>query len=328
MLSNNLVSIIVPTFNFGNLIEDTLHSVRHQSYHEFECIVVDDGSTDDTPERVATVTKKDSRFVYHYQNNRGLGSARNVGINKSRGDYVQFLDSDDLLEPEKIARQVDYLEQHPVVDIVYGLAVYFDSEPPVAPAAVSESELAVNPRLSANDPSQLKSFMRPWMPVNAPLIRRQVIDGVGEFEATIRQVEDWDYWIRCAAGGFKFQFCDWENARALVRSHPASMSKNRADALGQYLLLRAKIARHPYPVEVLSENDRLRRELIGLHGVEEFGRGRIFKGLTAMVKASWFASTPRAKAKWLACSLCAPFLCSGDLRRLVTKPLTSSGRCG
>ena len=115
-----LVSVIIPTYNYGHFVKETLKSVADQTYKCIECIIVDDGSTDDTSERVAQVTTNDDRFIYLYKKNEGLGAARNTGITHSRGVYLQLLDSDDLLEPEKIARQVEYLEEHPEVDIVYG----------------------------------------------------------------------------------------------------------------------------------------------------------------------------------------------------------------
>jgi hypothetical protein len=104
--------------------------VQAQTYQHWECIVVDDGSTDNTDGVVRTFTESDSRIKYIRQENRGLAAARNTGIGTSAGNYFQFLDADDLIETEKLARQVEFLEEHPEVDIVFADVRYFKTGDP------------------------------------------------------------------------------------------------------------------------------------------------------------------------------------------------------
>ena len=87
------VSVIIPTYNYARYINQAIKSVLSQSFHDLEIIIVDDGSTDGTKDVVSTF--KDSRITYIYQNNRGISSARNIGIGFSSGEYIGFLDADD-----------------------------------------------------------------------------------------------------------------------------------------------------------------------------------------------------------------------------------------
>ena len=131
-LSQTLVSVIVPTYNYGHLISETLTSIQSQTYENWECIVVDDGSTDNTGKVVADYSAKDPRIRYIQQENRRQAAARNNGIGHSRGDYVQFLDADDMMECKKLEQQVAFLNVSPDVDIVYSNVRYFDNENPAA----------------------------------------------------------------------------------------------------------------------------------------------------------------------------------------------------
>ncbi len=125
-----LVSVIVPTYNYGHFIGQALKSMQAQTYPHWECVVVDDGSTDDTAEVVARFSDSDRRIKFLRQKNLRQAAARNNGLRNSSGQYVQFLDADDLLEPRKLERQVEYLERHPEVDIVYGDVRFFNTEDP------------------------------------------------------------------------------------------------------------------------------------------------------------------------------------------------------
>jgi glycosyltransferase involved in cell wall biosynthesis len=94
-----LFSIVIPTYNRGSFITDTIQSVQSQSYTHWECIVVDDGSTDNTKELVTNLATEDNRIHYVFQENAERSAARNNGIKHSKGDFVCFLDSDDQYEP-------------------------------------------------------------------------------------------------------------------------------------------------------------------------------------------------------------------------------------
>jgi glycosyltransferase involved in cell wall biosynthesis len=118
----DIVSVVIPTYNRGQLIERAIHSVLQQTYHNLEVIVVDDSSTDDTAERVAALQHTDSRIRYlRHETNRGAQAARNAGIKSAQGEYVAFLDSDDELLPNSIKIRLDAFKSVDYeVGLVYG----------------------------------------------------------------------------------------------------------------------------------------------------------------------------------------------------------------
>jgi len=123
-ITHPIVSVIVPAYNAEKYIPETIQSVLGQTYEAWELIIVDDGSTDKTAETVAAFDDRRIRLVE--QENRGVGAARNAGIALAQGDYITFLDADDVLPPESLAARVRYLEEHPEVDVVDGRIVVKD----------------------------------------------------------------------------------------------------------------------------------------------------------------------------------------------------------
>lgn len=113
MTSANLVSIIMPSYNCGKYVEETIRSVQTQTYENWEIIFMDDSSTDDTIRKVSKMIEKDDR-IHLYQNVTNLGAAmsRNHAIKEARGRWMAFLDSDDLWEPEKLEKQVRFMEEN------------------------------------------------------------------------------------------------------------------------------------------------------------------------------------------------------------------------
>ena len=111
------VSVIIPAYNSSGFIEDALESVFKQTYRNYEVIVVDDGSTDKSAEIIGSFS--DKRIIYIYQENHGVSVARNKGILESKGEYIAFLDSDDLWLPEKLEKQVAILNNNKNTGLVY-----------------------------------------------------------------------------------------------------------------------------------------------------------------------------------------------------------------
>jgi glycosyltransferase involved in cell wall biosynthesis len=224
-----LVSVIVPTYNYGHLISETLENLLHQSWLNWECIVVDDGSNDNTAKVVETYCEKDSRFIYHFQKNSGLSAARNTGISLAKGQFIQLLDADDLLESRKLELQLGCFKQRPEVDIVYGEVRYFrSSKPNERKFTMNGDERPWMPGLSSDKHEELacKLMETNLMAVNCPLIRKEVFEQIGPFDIELKSVEDWEYWCRCAIKGKYFLFYSAEDSFALVRVHDGSMSTN------------------------------------------------------------------------------------------------------
>lgn len=185
------VSVIIPTYNRADMVSDAIESVIAQSCADWELIVVDDGSTDNTPQVVGAFN--DTRIKYLYQPNKGLPGARNTGIRASSGACVAFLDSDDLFLPGKLQQQAAFLAAHPDVGLVAGGHI--------------EVDRTLRP-LRKVEPwhGQPELGVEQWL-LGCPfitcsvLVRRSWLDMVGLFDEDMRYVEDWDLWLRLAAAG-------------------------------------------------------------------------------------------------------------------------------
>src|SRR5579863_2245628 len=106
-----LVSVIIPVFNGAGFIAESIESVRRQTHSRFECIIIDDGSTDNTAAVIQKWIAGDWRFSYFYQPNKGLSAARNSGLVRATGEFIQFLDADDILLPSKLEEQLAFMSR-------------------------------------------------------------------------------------------------------------------------------------------------------------------------------------------------------------------------
>lgn len=202
-LKDPLVSIIIPSFNSAKFLPETLACVSAQTYMKWECIIIDDGSTDNTSGVVSDWIKNDNRYKYFFQENRGLPYARNNGLKHSRGDYIQFLDADDLILPEKLEYQLKYFSQNPYHDIVYSEYQCFYHEKKKKRWTYSRVQLKNRP---------VYDFISNWerglsIPIHCFLYKADCFRRWGVFDEIFREgKEDWDLHIRFAAAGGKFLF--------------------------------------------------------------------------------------------------------------------------
>ena len=319
-----LVSVIIPTYNYGHLIDETLHSLYAQTYDHWEAIVVDDGSTDNTAAVVHEHMGKDRRIKFYQQENRKQAVARNLGLHHCSGQYVLFLDADDLIEPRKLEVQVALLEQHPEVDIVYGSVRYFKSKTSADGLGIEWAEVDSRvPAVRSGGREVLYLLIRNnFMPTNAPLARRRVIDEVGPFDELLPPAEDWDYWIRCAILGKYFHYDDSEGSLALRRLHPDSSSSNPKAMLSSALRVRQKIAATVSDAEFLSLNWEMSACLEAWLGMEETAHGSPGKGMRRLWRAAVMSRHLRRKMKWVLCGVVAPFMRGERLKRFATTSLT------
>lgn len=133
MSCSDLVSVIIPTYNRARLLIDALESVKCQTYRPIEAIIIDDGSTDNTQEVVKHFSEANSsecfQIICLHQKNKGPSAARNAGLIAASGEYVQFLDSDDLIHPNKIELHISLLRKHPDIHCIFSDRKNFDSHP-------------------------------------------------------------------------------------------------------------------------------------------------------------------------------------------------------
>jgi len=205
------VSVIIPAYNQSHYLGQAIQSVLDQTYPDFEIIVVDDGSTDDT--RAVADSFTDARLRYVYQDNAGLSAARNTGIRHATGTYLSYLDSDDLFLSEKLALLVDAFDREPELGFAAGQAVLIDenSQP------LGEIFDAGLPQ----DRSQL--LMNNPLHVGSVLLRRDWQEKVGFFDESLRSYEDWDMWLRLVRAGCQMGWVP--QPVSLYRFHRAQMTR-------------------------------------------------------------------------------------------------------
>jgi glycosyltransferase involved in cell wall biosynthesis len=212
------VSIILPTYNRADLIVDSIESVFAQSFSDYELIVVDDGSTDNTRKLLSAMAKS-GELRYEHQENLGLSVARNRGIQLARGELITFLDSDDLYSSDKLQKQVDYLLQYPKAMFVHSWFSKFDEH----------AELGVR-KTSWFVGDVYPDILLQWdvlMAVPCVMMRRSVLDEVDGFDESLKWAEDLDLWRRIAR---KYAFHVISEALVKVRVHSSSTSSDKSQA--------------------------------------------------------------------------------------------------
>ncbi len=183
------VTVVIPAFNAEKTIQTAVESVLCQTYTDFETIVVDDGSTDDTHD---VLLPYQERIRYVHQNNRERSAARNLGITMSRGEYIAFLDADDYWLPKKLERQVALLDRQPDLGFVFSWAGAFDQTGKVLRLLGTDWPVEHAERLDGFE----TLLLRTSPPMLTVVARKLCIERVGSFDESIAQIEDWDLWLR------------------------------------------------------------------------------------------------------------------------------------
>ena len=185
---NPLVSVIVPTFNRGWILKEAIDSVLAQNFKDFELIVIDDGSTDNTPDILNSY--KDDIMAFS-QNNRGVSASRNRGIALSSGRFIAFLDSDDLWMPNKLSIQVDFFNKNNDALICQTDEIWI------------RNNVRVNPKTRHKKLSGMifeHSLDLCMVSPSAVMIKRELFDEVGLFDEDLPACEDYDLWLRISCG--------------------------------------------------------------------------------------------------------------------------------
>jgi glycosyltransferase involved in cell wall biosynthesis len=239
------VSVIIPTYNAARYIGKAIESVLAQTYKDYEIIVVDDGSTDNTRE---VLIPYENHIHYIYQENQKLPAARNAGVAASSGQYLTFLDSDDLLLPDKLALQISSLEAQSKIGLIASGWQYINEE------------------------GQLLGELRPWLnssvinmesllfqglaPVHAVLVRRSWFDDIGGFDSSLPYCEDMDFWYRLYLSGCEMS---WEPAIVCqYRIHDANMTRNPREHFKTFFSVLDKVFVRPdLPDTIRQRKDEL-----------------------------------------------------------------------
>lgn len=303
-----LVSVVIPTHNYARYLGQAIASIQEQTYTDWECVIVDDGSSDDTPQVVSSFA--DPRIQFMRQEQAGPSAARNRGIAAARGDLIQFLDADDLLGSTKLENQVRALIEQPDVDLVYCRPRYFrDGGDESTEPASTRAWIDLPPLLAASGSGQevLPNLIHEnFAVIEGPLFRRALADKAGGFDPALRRMEDWEYWIRCAIVGGRFLYDPREDVASLchVRLHDASSSRDRIAMLHDSILVRRKIDdRLPTP-QIRRLNRRRANEQSAELGIREGLEGTLAGSIGRLLRSGVAEKQP----KWLAWALLLPIL--------------------
>lgn len=258
------VSVTIPAYNYANYLPSAIQSVLNQSYPDFELLIVDDGSTDNTSEVIRGFLHN-PKVRHVYQENQGLAAARNTGIRNTHGELVAFLDADDEWLEEKLERQVEVMDSKPQVGLVY-TDVYFISE-----QGESLLDRRWAPRTKETMFEDLLFNNVVTGSASSSIVRRACLDRVGVFDETLRSLEDLDLWLRIAAC-FEFQRVDQPLTK--IRHHQSNIQLD-VDRMAEGWL--AHLAKREVPAEYRAADRLARYEILARIAGQYYQLGRMRK---------------------------------------------------
>jgi glycosyltransferase involved in cell wall biosynthesis len=235
-----LVSVVIPAFNAGSVLTETLSSVREQTFRDFEVIInADEGSTDDTIAVARRFSETDPRFIVTVQPHSDISTARNKAVELARGEFIAFLDSDDIWLPEKLATQVALFDGEPRVDLTF--TNYF----------LWDGQRDFNVRYRDHKWLPDGEILRELVCVNlfgtsTVMARRKALLDAGLFDPQINACEDWDMWLRMAEHGLRVRGTREPLAR--YRVWPGNVSGQKVKSCtGDTMVLEKnlQLTRHP-----------------------------------------------------------------------------------
>jgi len=207
------VSVIIPVYEGEKTIKDTIQSVLNQTFSDFELIVINDGSEDSTLKIVSNV--QDPRVKVFSYPNAGLSASRNRGIALASGEYITFIDADDLWTPDKLEAQLKALQENSQAAVAYSWTDWIDE---------SNQFIGRGSYITENGDVFAKLLLSDFVANGSnALIRRQALTKVGGFDESLTSAEDWDMWLRLAA---HYEFVAVPSPQILYRISPSSMSSD------------------------------------------------------------------------------------------------------
>jgi len=214
------IAVIVPCYNQGCFLDECINSLLKQDYTNWECILVNDGSTDNTEDKALEWQKKDSRIKYIKKANGGLSSARNFGLKNITGDYIQFLDCDDFLSPEKFSKSVKAIENNNTPIVISNFVHYDNRSKKIVPAYCNLNASYFN----------FTSILMDWdksftIPIHCALFPKSEIQNI-LFNEELKAKEDWFFWLQTYKNNPATIFID--EPLAIYRLSSSSMTKNLA----------------------------------------------------------------------------------------------------
>lgn len=198
------ISVIIPTYNAAQYLPKAIESILNQTYKNFEIIIVDDGSTDNTKE---VLTPYLSSIIYIYQENKKQAFARNVALKKAQGDYIAFLDADDLWLPKTLEIQNLALDLYPEIVMVFGNIIEFDEKENFEIGGIKQEELNIFEKSNTINFNNKKIeifygnvfqylFKGNFIPIMTVMLKKSVLEKIGNFDESTVPTEDYHLWLR------------------------------------------------------------------------------------------------------------------------------------
>lgn len=314
------ISVIVPSFNSGKYITETLLSILGQDYQDFEIIVVDDASTDNTSDVVKALNSDKIHYIRLTENHGGPSKPRNVGIENARGEYIAFFDSDDLMLPGRLERGAKFLDEYKDIGMVFTDANKFDDISGVNQDRFlqnyekfnqTEKTSASEDRFIINVPlAHICLFYENFILTCGVTVRRKVFDKIGYFDESLTNGDDRDMWFRITKM-FPIGFIDFQSFRYRVRQ--GSISK-RGVVLAEN---RIKVLRNQLTSDL---PDSTKKQALKLISQNLYGIGYHYRKQGDFKQArKFYLNSLHEKFSWLSVkSYLATFLGSTILNKLRT----------
>lgn len=207
------VSIIMPAYNSEKYIREAINSILKQNFQDFELIIVNDASIDNTLKIAKEFAKKDKRIkVFSHKKNKKRAGALNTGIKKAKGKYISFLDVDDIYFPEKTRKQVEFLDENKDIDLVYGNFIYWEEEREEERDAISDKNLLENLKKARKrkDLGGIKPYLllsdgeEVILPGCSVMIKKEVMRKF-RFDEKLQRSQDYDMWFQMLGKGVRFK---------------------------------------------------------------------------------------------------------------------------
>lgn len=282
MENNSLITIIVPCYNQAQHLGESLQSVFEQTYKNWECVIVNDGSPDNTEEIALNWVKRDSRFKYFLKQNGGVSTARNFGIEQSDGDFIQFLDADDILDKKKLEFSLELIKKfsdHNIKIVISDFRMFINNSSKTSAPYCSLNNQLLN----------FESLLYFWnatfsIPIHCGLFEASLFESI-RFPEDMTAQEDWVVWVSIYKTGCKSIFLD--EALAFYRINPSGRTKTMSlyeDQLKAFEYLRNIVSEEEfYQLSVIlisryyKKNDYLKDKLNAVKNSSSYQTGLMIK---------------------------------------------------
>lgn len=223
--TKGLVSVIIPCYNQEDYIQEAIHSVINQTYSNIECIIVDDGSSDNSAQIIKEYEKTDNRIKCIFQENKGVSHARNNGFLKSKGEFIQFLDADDYIDVSKFEKQINIFEEYKDIDICLSGHQYY---------IVNKKRFEKYNFKIIEHKLCIEDILFEWdktvsLPIHAPLFKRVIWKNEELPFVYSRRYEDWVFWVQISLKEAKIKYFD--EILATYRMHENNFTINDKNVL-------------------------------------------------------------------------------------------------